>query len=106
MVHPDLPGQRIHVRPGGVGVLQASGWRVDESEGEWAGPPTPAYVHRLLDAFLSGQPLNFGTEHPPQDVQDRLTAAVQQGQLGTVEVPAEPAPETRRRRRTEPSEGE
>lgn len=29
MVHPNLPDQRIHVRPGGVGVYQASGWRVE-----------------------------------------------------------------------------
>jgi hypothetical protein len=48
---------------------------------------TPDYVHDLLDAFLSGEPLNFHRHPVPRDVQDRLTAAKESGQLGT--VPAE-----------------
>jgi hypothetical protein len=41
------------------------------------------YVHDLLDAFLSGNSLDFGHHAVPQDVQDRLAEAVRSGQLGT-----------------------
>jgi hypothetical protein len=47
---------------------------------------TPGYVHRLLDAFLSGGVLNFGQEWVPEDVQIRLRAAVSSGILGTQAV--------------------
>jgi hypothetical protein len=47
---------------------------------------TPGYVHRLLDAFLSGGVLNFGQEWVPEDVQLRLKAAVSSGILGTQAV--------------------
>lgn len=52
---------------------------------------TPKYVHRLLDAFLSQTPLNFGKADVPKDVQDRLGAAVQSGQLGTAPLPPDTA---------------
>jgi hypothetical protein len=45
-------------------------------------PKTPPYVHALLDAFLTGEPLNFGREWVPEDVQARLTEAVSGGMLG------------------------
>lgn len=48
----------------------------------------PPYVHDLLDAFLTGEPLNFHHHSVPLDVQARLTAARESGALGT--VPAEP----------------
>jgi hypothetical protein len=47
-------------------------------------PETPPYVHRLLDAFLTGEPLNFGVQFVPQDVRNRLGAAVADGSLGQV----------------------
>lgn len=52
----------------------------------------PAYVHRLLDAFLDQAPLNFGTAAVPAEIQDRLTAAVCRGQLGTVRTHGPGAP--------------
>ncbi|SCL32094.1 hypothetical protein GA0070616_4386 [Micromonospora nigra] len=56
---------------------------------EAAGPaaPTPPYVHHLLDAFLTGQPLNFRRDPVPLDVQRRLEHAVATGQMGTVPAP-------------------
>ncbi|MFI1195501.1 hypothetical protein ACH4T9_19900 [Micromonospora sp. NPDC020750] len=55
---------------------------------------TPPYVHHLLDAFLTGQPLNFGRDPVPLDVQRRLEHAVATGQMGTVPwpVPADDRP--------------
>jgi hypothetical protein len=44
----------------------------------------PPYVHDLLDAFLTGEPLNFRHHPVPLDVQARLTAARESGVLGTV----------------------
>lgn len=49
-----------------------------------AEPETLPYVHALLDAFLTGAPLDFGVQFVPQDVQDRLAAAVADGSLGQV----------------------
>lgn len=51
---------------------------------------TPAYVHALLDAFLTGEPLNFGKADVPADVQARLTEALNAGVLRG--VPAEAGP--------------
>jgi hypothetical protein len=45
---------------------------------------TPTYVHRLLDAFLNQEPLNFGHAPVPSDIQARLKAAKESGQLGSV----------------------
>lgn len=58
-----------------------------------APPPAPAYVHALLDAFLTGEPLNFRDELPPPDVRQRLDAAVADGTLGLAagDVPADPS---------------
>ncbi|WP_431976156.1 hypothetical protein [Micromonospora haikouensis] len=54
--------------------------------------PAPAatlpYVHHLLDAYLTGQPLNFHADPVPLDVQRRLEHAVATGQMGTVPAPA------------------
>lgn len=48
---------------------------------------TPAYVHDLLDAYLSGEPLDFRTHPVPPDVQARLTAALDAGTLTPVSYP-------------------
>ncbi|MEU8264454.1 hypothetical protein AB0C02_28010 [Micromonospora sp. NPDC048999] len=48
---------------------------------------TPTYVHHLLDAFLTGQPLNFHRDPVPLDVQRRLEHAVATGQMGTAPGP-------------------
>lgn len=42
----------------------------------------PDWAHRLLDAFLTGEPLNFGRSTPPSDIRDRLSRAVADGTLG------------------------
>ena len=36
------------------------------------GGPTPAYVHALLDALLTGSPINFRGAEVPDDVRNRL----------------------------------
>jgi hypothetical protein len=51
-------------------------------------PTAPPYVHDLLDAFLTGGPLNFSTHDVPADVRQRLEQAVACEQLGTVPVAA------------------
>lgn len=56
--------------------------------GQWSGKGVPAYVLHLLDAFLTGQPLNFHSDPVPREVQERLEQAVATGQMGT--VPVEP----------------
>lgn len=84
MVHPDLPGQRISCHRNGVGMRQASGWMVDEGQDVSGDAAAPAYVHRLLDAYLTGAVLDFGAEAVPVDVQARLS-----GQFETsADVPA------------------
>jgi hypothetical protein len=55
---------------------------------------TPAYVHHLLDAFLTGQPLHFRRDPVPLDVQRRLEHAVASGQMGTVPTLEEAAAPT------------
>lgn len=45
---------------------------------------TPQWAHRLLDAFLTGEPLNFGGELPPPDIRERLDRAAADGTLGKV----------------------
>lgn len=50
---------------------------------------TPSYVHRLLDAYLTGHPLDFGGEQVPADVVQRLAAAP------SGEQPTEPAAKPR-----------
>jgi len=50
---------------------------------------TPTYVHHLLDAYLTGRPLNFHGAPVPLDVQRRLEHAAATGQMGPV-----PADET------------
>jgi hypothetical protein len=44
----------------------------------------PPWAHRLLDAFLTGEPLNFGGELPPPDIRERLDRAAADGTLGKV----------------------
>lgn len=46
---------------------------------------TPAYVHRLLDAYLTGHPLDFGAAGVPADVVQRLVAAAPSGEQPTTE---------------------
>ncbi|MER7164518.1 hypothetical protein ABT336_00345 [Micromonospora sp. NPDC000207] len=58
--------------------------RAIDNAGQLSAPTTPPYVHHLLDAFLTGQPLNFRRDSVPLDVQRRLDHAVSAGQLGTV----------------------
>lgn len=41
----------------------------------------PEWTHRLLTAFLTGQPLNFGTATPPPDIRSRLDHALHTGAL-------------------------
>lgn len=41
----------------------------------------PLWAHRLLDAFLTGRPLNFEHDAPPPDIQARLKAAWDAGAL-------------------------
>lgn len=77
MVHPDLPGQRIAAAWSGVAARQASGWVLDEGQDLPGGQQTPGYVHRLLDAYLAGDPVGqvqLGDD-APADVLDRLAAA-------------------------------
>lgn len=45
----------------------------------------PAYVHRILDAFLTGSPLNFGALTPPPGVRRRLDEALADGTLSRAE---------------------
>jgi len=47
----------------------------------------PPYAHRLLDALLTGRPLDFGKEKVPADIVERLDEAVKSGVLGTVRAP-------------------
>lgn len=57
----------------------------------------PSYVHDLLDAFLTGEPLNFQRHPVPLDIQARLTAAREAGVLDTVpadQLTARPTSET------------
>lgn len=78
MVHPDLPGQRISAARSGVAARQASGWVLAEGQDQpGGGQQTPGYVHRLLDAYLAGDPVGqvqLGGD-APADVLDRLAAA-------------------------------
>ena len=52
------------------------------------GTPIPPYVLALLDACLTGQPLNFGEHEVPAEVHARLMDAVVSGRLGTVRLDA------------------
>ena len=81
MVYPDLPGQRIHVRPAGVAVRQASGWQVD---GEHAGEYLTRHVAQARDVLARA-----GWTVTPPLSEEPETA---------------PASEPRRRRRSETSE--
>lgn len=45
---------------------------------------TPAYVHRILDAYLDNKTLDFKGEDVPEDVQDRLIDAMCDGRLTTL----------------------
>lgn len=78
MVHPDLPGQRISAARSGVAARQASGWVLAEGQDQpGGGQVAPGYVHRLLDAYLAGDPVGqvqLGGD-APADVLDRLAAA-------------------------------
>ncbi|MFI2663708.1 hypothetical protein [Micromonospora carbonacea] len=81
---PDVEGPRV--KADARAVLDALA-----AAGRLAAPtpaPTPPYVHHLLDAYLTGQPLNFHTDPVPLDVQRRLEHAVATGQMGTVPAPA------------------
>lgn len=42
---------------------------------------TPPYIHRILDAFISGDPLNFEGSYVPDDVRDRIVTAVEEGRI-------------------------
>lgn len=42
---------------------------------------TPPYVHRLLDALISGDALDFERAYVPADVADRIVVAVQEGRV-------------------------
>jgi hypothetical protein len=48
--------------------------------------PVPGYVLALLDAYLTGRPLNFGKHKVPAEVQHILSEAVTSGVLGTVRI--------------------
>lgn len=41
----------------------------------------PPWAHALLTALLTGEPLNFGQDHPPTDIQERLDQAAAGGTL-------------------------
>lgn len=45
----------------------------------------PEYIHKILDAFLDGEPLDFSGTHVPIEVQARLMEAVASGKL--IDVP-------------------
>lgn len=42
---------------------------------------TPPYVHRILDAWISADPLDFERAYVPDDVRDRIVVAVQEGRV-------------------------
>lgn len=42
---------------------------------------TPPYVHRILDAWISGDQLDFDRAYVPADVADRIVVAVQEGRV-------------------------
>ncbi len=91
MVHPELPGQRISTHPEGVGIRQASGWVLDDDQEAPIGPATPAYVHRLLDAYLTGEPLDFAGTAVPADVRARLEQVMSEAKTGTTDRPGRSA---------------
>lgn len=49
-------------------------------------PPAPDYVHRLLDALMRHEPLDFDGADVPQDVKDRLLAFFNDRQAKTFEL--------------------
>lgn len=52
----------------------------------------PGWAHRLLDAFLTGHPLNFEKDRPPPDIEARLNAAYDEGTLRGVPLQEDPMP--------------
>lgn len=56
----------------------------------------PEWAHRLLTAFLTGEPLNFGQHSVPRDIQDRLEAAYADGTLVGVPMPVVGVPTPQR----------
>jgi hypothetical protein len=48
----------------------------------WGKDTAPPWAHAILTAFLTGEPLNFGGEHPPADIRARLDQAVADGTMG------------------------
>lgn len=50
---------------------------------------TPEWAHRLLTAFLTGEPLNFGQSRPPADIMARLDQAYAEGTLVGVPIDSE-----------------
>ncbi|WP_320069129.1 hypothetical protein [Micromonospora sp. RTGN7] len=61
--------------------------------GRIAAPTTPPYVHHLLDALFTGEPLDFGADGVPLDVQRRLAHARADGRalIGRA-IPADERP--------------
>lgn len=47
----------------------------------WGKDKSPAWAHAILTAFLTGEPLSFGQDHPPADIQERLEQAAADGTL-------------------------
>ena len=56
---------------------------------------TPAYVHRLLDAWATGEPLDFAGHPVPEDVQARVVEVLRETTTRPpAETPERPARET------------
>lgn len=49
-------------------------------EANYRGKTAP-YVHRILDAWISGDPLDFERAYVPDDVRDRIVVAVEEGRV-------------------------
>lgn len=93
----DADGAQVGVSPVGEHILTQLGWRppvepaeaARATEAQDSEANVPGYVHALLDAWLTGQPLNFSRRAVPDQVRARLDDALAAGVL--TGVPAEVA---------------
>lgn len=98
----EIAGLRFE-RDAAVSASEALGERVDELEAQAAQTPAlitlsdpPAYVDRLVDALLSGQPIDFQGASVPDDVQKRLAEHTQPPAPAETRAVEPPAPVTSR----------
>ncbi|WP_030488173.1 hypothetical protein [Micromonospora chokoriensis] len=74
-------------RPDGIHLDTDTLWR-----GEAGTEVTPAYVHRIVDAYATGDPVNLSGCWVPPDVQGRLRAITIGASEATAALPGRPIP--------------